>query len=330
MSTLLNPNDLGRIKASGAVLWRPGADGKDIELALIHRPRYDDWSFAKGKAEPGEHAVLTAVREVEEETAHRVVLGRRLPNTEYQVLGRDKRVKYWAAKIEEAGEFVPNHEVDELEWLSAEQARERLTSALDMGVLDAFLDGPLETFPIVLQRHGKAERRGSHYPDDLARPLAPAGQQQAITLAEVLAVYGADDLISSPAVRCVNTVKPYADLHAVPMKLDSALTEISYVHAPRAIVSWLRDLADRRTGTIVCTHGPLLDELIAAVLHGPGFADHKREPTLNGRPWDPAQADRWAKNDPIPAGSAWVLHFDASPAEDNRPPRLVAVDKLKV
>jgi 8-oxo-dGTP diphosphatase len=328
MSMPLSSEDQGRIKASGAVLWRPAADGKDLEIALIHRPRYDDWSFAKGKAEPGEHPVLTALREVQEETAYRVVLGRRLPGTESEGLGRPKRVKYWAARIAESGEFVPNHEVDEIEWLAAEEARERLTSTLDVVVLDALLSGPVETFAIVLQRHGKAERRSALYSDDLARPLAPAGRQQAIALAELLAVYGAEDLISSPAVRCVGTVRPYADLHGVELKLDSALTEISYVHAPRAIVSWLRELADRRTGTIVCTHGPLLDELISAVLYGPGFADAEQEPTLNGQPWNPEVADRWA-NDPLPTGCAWVLHFDAASGDGNGSPRLVAVDRLK-
>ena len=85
-----------RIKAAGAVLWRPGP--VDPRIALIHRERYDDWSFPKGKADPGEHALLTAVREVREETGVRAVLGRRLPNTEYEVLGRDKRVKYWSGR----------------------------------------------------------------------------------------------------------------------------------------------------------------------------------------------------------------------------------------
>jgi 8-oxo-dGTP diphosphatase len=255
------------------------------------------------------------------------VLGRRLPNTNYEVLGRPKRVKYWAARAAEGGSFAPNDEVDVLEWVSADEARMRLTSSLDVAVLDAFAAGPAATFPIVLQRHGKAERRGGLWSDDLARPLAPAGMQQAIALAELLAVYGTEDLISSPAIRCVSTVKPYADLYGVELRTDSALTEISYVHAPRAIVSWLRDLADRRTGTIVCTHGPLLSELIPAVLYGPGFTDPAREPTLNGRPWNVETADRWS-NDPLPAGCAWVLHFDAT-APDADSPSLVAVDRLK-
>ena len=325
------------VKAAGAVVWRPGpgpgpGPGSDgPEFALIHRDRYDDWSFAKGKAEPGEHALLTAVREVEEETGLRPALGRRLPNIEYEVLGRPKRVKFWAGPVAQAGAdlvFEPNDEVDDLEWLPAAEARKRLTSPLDRGVLDAFLAAPADTFPIILQRHGKAERRSAEYPDDLDRPLALAGQQQAMALAELLGVYGAEDLISSLAVRCVSTVRPYADWRGVELRTDSALTEISYIHAPRAIVAWLRDLANRRKGTIVCTHGPLLDELIAAALYNPNFTapDGMRGPTLNGRPWSNRQADRWT-SESLSTGCAWVLHFDAS--DTGASPRLVAVDRLK-
>ena len=327
MSTHLHDGlvDGSRVKAAGAVLWRPGPEGP--EFALIHRDRYDDWSFAKGKAERGEHALLTAVREVEEETGLRPVLGRRLPNTEYEALGRPKRVKFWAGPATKAAighTFTPNAEVDDLEWLPAAEARERLTSPLDLSVLDAFLAAPAETFPIVLQRHGKAERRSAEYPDDLARPLALAGEQQAIALAQLLAVFGAEDLVTSPAVRCVGTIRPYADWRGIEPRTDSALTEISYIHAPRAVVGWLRELADRRTGTVVCTHGPLLDELISAALYNPNFAvpDGMEGPTLNGRPWSTRLAARWT-NGSLPTGCAWVLHFDADSA------RLVAVDRLK-
>jgi 8-oxo-dGTP diphosphatase len=333
---LSSTNETSRVKAAGAVLWRPGSGpaAAGPEIALIHRERYDDWSFAKGKAEPGEHALITAVREVEEETGLRPVLGRRLPNTEYEALGRPKRVKYWSGRVAaasapgagEAG-FVPNDEVDALEWLPAAEAGKRLTSPLDVRVLDGFLAAPAETFAIVLQRHGKAERRGAEYPEDLARPLAAAGRQQAIALTELLAVYGTEQLVSSPAVRCVETVTPYAEWHGVRLRTDSALTEISYVHAPRAIVSWLRELADRRTGTVVCTHGPLLDELIGAVLYGPAFgpAAGLPGPWLNGRPWSEQVADHWT-NGSLSTGCAWVLHFDAAGPGS---PRLVAVDRLK-
>lgn len=324
----------GRVKAAGTVLWRPaagsGADAGGVEVALIHRPRYDDWSFPKGKQDEGEHLLLTALRETEEETGLRCVLGRRLPGTEYEVLGRGKRVKYWAARPLGEPRFAPNDEVDAIEWLPAAQARRRLTSPLDAVVLEGLLAAPVPTFPIVLQRHGKAERRGPEYPQDLARPLAAAGRGQAQALAALLPGYGAEEVVSSPAVRCLGTIRPLVDATGLPLCEDAALTEISYVHAPRAIVSWLTDLVGRRRGTIVCTHGPLLDELISAVLFNPGLGgssglDHG--PTLAGRPWSSETADRWA-NDPLPVGCAWVLHFDAT-AADGEAPRLLAIDKLK-
>ncbi len=317
--------DSGRIKAAGALLWRDGPDGP--EIAVIHRERYDDWSLPKGKFEPGEHALVTALREVQEETGHRVVLGRRLPNIEYPVLGRPKRVRFWAGHSADAVEFTANDEVDALDWLAPAAALDRLTRPLDRGVLEAFLRGPAHTFPVILQRHGKAEHRGPDYPDDLLRPLASHGQEQAVTLAELLSAYGRLRVISSPAVRCVATIRPYAEFRALEIEIDAALTEQAYVHAPRAVVSWLRDLTAHQEGVVVCTHGPVLDELIAAVLHGPGFGGSTRledGPTLNGKPWDPATADQWA-NESIPTGGAWVLHF----ALDPEAPGLVAVDKLK-
>lgn len=317
--------ETGRIKAAGALLWHDGPAG--IEIAVIHRERYDDWSLPKGKHEPGEHAVITAVREVEEETGHRIALGRRLPNIEYPVLGRPKRVRYWAGRSADAVEFAPNDEVDALDWLAPAAALDRLSRPLDRGVLEAFLRGPAHTFPVILQRHGKAEHRGPAYPDDLLRPLAPAGRQQAVTLAELLSAYGKLRVISSPAERCVTTIRPYAEFRALEIETDSTLTEQAYVHAPRAVVGWLRDLVARQEGAVVCTHGPLLDELIAAVLYGPGWGGSARlddGPTLNGKPWDTAVADQWA-NESITTGGAWILHF----APGDGAPGLVAVDKLK-
>lgn len=317
--------DSGRIKAAGALLWRDGPAG--LEIAVIHRERYDDWSLPKGKPEPGEHALVTALREVEEETGQRIVVGRRLPNIEYPVLGRPKRVRYWAGHSPEAIEFAANDEVDALDWLAPAAALDRLSSPLHRGVLEAFLRGPAHTFPLILQRHGKAEHRGPAYPDDLARPLAQLGRQQAVTLAELLSAYGRLRVISSPAERCVTTVRPYAEFRALEIETDATLTEQAYVHAPRAVVAWLGNLVRRQEGTVVCTHGPLLDELIAAVLYGPGFGGSARlddGPTLNGKPWDTATADQWA-NESISTGGAWVLHF----ALGGESPGLVAVDKLK-
>ena len=104
------------IHSAGAVLWRPAcglADGADV--LLVHRPKYDDWSLPKGKREPGEHVLLTAVREVLEETSVCAVLGPRLPTIEYLALGRPKRVDYWSA-TRPGAEAAPSHEIDAVAW----------------------------------------------------------------------------------------------------------------------------------------------------------------------------------------------------------------------
>lgn len=124
------------ITAAGAILWRPGLDGP--EVALIHRPKKSDWSFPKGKPEPGESVEETARREVFEETGMTPVLGTRLRPVRYLKGWRLKRVDYWSATVDIPVEFVVNSEVDQLEWLPVAAARERLTYRRDQRLLDTF------------------------------------------------------------------------------------------------------------------------------------------------------------------------------------------------
>ena len=132
------------ILAAGAVLWLPGREKKNGKgmrrprIALIHRPKYDDWSLPKGKLDPGESMTQAALREVEEETGLRCVLGVELPTQHYLAQGRPKEVRYWAA-VPAGGRFTPNREVDRLEWLPARKARARLTHDRDRLLVDALL-----------------------------------------------------------------------------------------------------------------------------------------------------------------------------------------------
>ncbi|MFF2780742.1 NUDIX hydrolase [Streptomyces sp. NPDC058052] len=127
------------VLAAGCVLWRPAAGGGPaIEIALVHRPKYDDWSHPKGKRKGGESAEECALREVLEETGHRCELGARLPTVHYPVAGRPKEVDYWAARALD-GAFVPGREVDRLHWLPPAAARTRLTQPRDRELLDALL-----------------------------------------------------------------------------------------------------------------------------------------------------------------------------------------------
>ncbi|MFD2691643.1 NUDIX hydrolase [Streptomyces phyllanthi] len=124
--------------AAGCVLWRRSPVAGDLEICLVHRPKYDDWSFPKGKLKRGEDPLTGAVREVEEETGFRCEPGPRLPTAHYLVNGRRKQVSYWAAEATD-GQFVPNREVDRLGWLPVTAARSRLTQIRDRQLVDELL-----------------------------------------------------------------------------------------------------------------------------------------------------------------------------------------------
>ncbi|WP_395361802.1 NUDIX hydrolase [Streptomyces sp. YH02] len=123
------------VRAAGCILWRPALSGHGVEIALVHRPKYDDWSHPKGKRKRTESAEACALREVLEETGQRCALGPRLPTVRYLVEGRPKVVEYWAARAL-GGTFTPSREVDRLVWLPPSAARLRLTQPRDRDLLD--------------------------------------------------------------------------------------------------------------------------------------------------------------------------------------------------
>jgi 8-oxo-dGTP pyrophosphatase MutT (NUDIX family) len=124
------------VRAAGGVVWRRGPDG--VEVLLIHRPRYRDWSFPKGKVKAGESDEEAALREVEEEVGLRPALGRELESTSYRDLkGRKKRVRYWAMELPEGAEPITGDGVDDLRWLPVPEAMEQLSWGRDQAVLDS-------------------------------------------------------------------------------------------------------------------------------------------------------------------------------------------------
>ena len=121
---MTNRGDL--VRAAGGLVTRPAGDG--VEVLLVHRPRYDDWSLPKGKAEPGEPDEETARREVEEETGYRCALGEEVASQRYvDRRGRDKAVRYWRMTVEREGAWAPNDEVNDRRWLTIAEAVDRLT-----------------------------------------------------------------------------------------------------------------------------------------------------------------------------------------------------------
>ncbi|MFF2504860.1 NUDIX hydrolase [Streptomyces sp. NPDC058067] len=133
-----NNGDNDVIRAAGCVLWRRSPYDDGLEVCLVHRPKYDDWSHPKGKLKRREDALAGALREVEEETGFRCAPGARLPTAHYVANGRPKRVEYWAAEATD-GTFRPNREVDRIAWLSPTAARHRLTQPRDRTLVDALL-----------------------------------------------------------------------------------------------------------------------------------------------------------------------------------------------
>src|ERR1700735_4345025 len=212
------------IKAAGAVAWRPGADGRR-EILLVHRRKYDDWSLPKGKVEPGEALPVTAVREVLEEGGAHLALGRRLASVRYNVGGRPKRVHYWSAAVASLDDrAVPNDEVDQIEWIDADRASERISYNRDNAVIADFARLPAQTVPIILLRHAKAVGKSGWRRADERRPLDDAGRADAKALAELLACFGPRArLITSPAARCGETLRPFRELSGVPVAEEAAV-----------------------------------------------------------------------------------------------------------
>jgi 8-oxo-(d)GTP phosphatase len=250
------------VRAAGAVVWRDGPGG--IEVAVVHRPKYDDWTLPKGKCEPGEHVLLTAVREVEEETGQQVTLGRRLSPSYYKVDGRPKRVDYWAGQVAgPATPFVPGHEVDDLAWLPMAAAAQQLTYERDLAVLEEFAGGPALTTPLVLLRHASAGSKSSWGGADLARPLDTRGAADADRLARLLSCFGVGRVISSAAERCVATVRPFAALAGANIEIEPLFT-VGVQASLEAITLRAAALATEDGPVVVSAHRENLPLLMAS------------------------------------------------------------------
>jgi 8-oxo-dGTP diphosphatase len=253
------------VYAAGAVLWRPGdpdSKAKAVEVAVIHRPRYDDWSLPKGKVDPGETAPVGAVREVLEETGHRSHLGRRLAMVSYPIEQGVKKVHYWAARSK-GGEFTPGSEVDDLVWLPVADAMKKLDYPHDRKVLRRFAKHPADTHTVLVVRHGTAGSKSRFHGDDTKRPLDKRGRAQAEALVPQLLAFGATDVYAADRVRCHQTVEPLAAELGVAIHNEPALTEEAYTKSPKRGRHRALRIAAHKGTPVICSQGKVIPDLIA-------------------------------------------------------------------
>ena len=262
---------MSAVPAAGTIPWRV-RDG-ELQVALVHRPRYDDWSWPKGKLDKDEDWAAAAARETEEETGHTVRLGVPLPSSSYPFLDRDgsmqtKEVHYWAAEVIGGNGKLVN-EIDEVAWLGVGEAHARLHYARDRTQLRAVAalhhDGNLETWPLVIVRHARALPRSSWHKADWLRPLDDRGRGRAERMVPVLRAYAPKRLVTSPSTRCSQTLAPYAAASKMRLLGKPALSEEVFAEDPTRALILLDKLFARSAPVVLCTHGPLLGGLLERV-----------------------------------------------------------------
>jgi len=294
------------LQAAGGVLWRKSTDsGNGVEVAVVHRPRYDDWSLPKGKVDDGEHLAVTAHREVFEETGFCSALSQVLRPQEYPVTGPggqpvQKVVSFWAMRAgrrPEGSGWPRPDEIDELRWLSPETAEGLLSRDADRRTLQSFLAAPQVAMTVALVRHGSAhnKRRWSG-PDDF-RPLDARGRAEALRIAEVLPVFGPGRVLSALPSRCTATVQPLAARLGVPVELMSAFGEDDNPRNVDPAVAALDKVVAMGQAAVICSQGGVIPDVLAHIAERDGLS---------------------VAETPSRKGSAWVLSFADS--------RLVAAD----
>jgi 8-oxo-dGTP diphosphatase len=255
------------VAAAGGVLWRACSDGT-VETALVHRPKYGDWSLPKGKLDAGEHALPAAVREVTEETGEGVVLGRRSVQVRYTVPDGPKRVDYWLMQAC-GGRFDSNREIDELRWVPLAEAGDVVTYDHDRAVLaDAMRDDVPRAPTLVLVRHASAGSRSDWDGDDDLRPLDRKGVDQARRLAEVLPHFRPTAVFSATRTRCTQTVEPLAEKLGLEVQPLPAVGEQEFADDPQPGLAALARLLEPRTEpgvTVVCSQGGAIPSALMAL-----------------------------------------------------------------
>ena len=244
------------IEASGGLVVRPSPDRPQI--LIVHRPRYDDWTFPKGKNEPEEDPIDAALREVSEETGQQPRPIALVGETSYTVNGATKRIRWFGMRTNDPRPFTPNDEVDEIRWVDSGEARALLSYHHDRVLLDGVdLDALVTTGTMFLVRHGAAGDRSAWTEDDRSRPLSTKGGRHATGLMTTLADRRVEAIVTSPYLRCVQTVEPVAEAAGVAIVEHPALGEGEGGKATRELLIGLAG-----TNAVVCSHGDVIPAVV--------------------------------------------------------------------
>lgn len=258
--------------AAGAICWRE--ESGQLLVAIIHRSRYKDWSWPKGKVDAGETLPEAAVREIREETGLRVRLGIPLGVQKYKLQnGADKEVHYWAAKVTDealkTSTFKPDDEVEKIDWKTPDEARALLSYSHDAEILDVLLGahkaGQLRTKPFIVLRHAKATPRSDWSKGENTRPLLPLGLLQAQSLVGLLAAFGPKLVVTSPWRRCATTVAPYVKKLKVRLVERGQLTEFGNANGPKRTAKVVTRLLETDKAAVICSHRPALPTILDVV-----------------------------------------------------------------
>ena len=253
------------IRAAGAIIWRENSPF-DLEVLVIHRPQYDDWTFPKGKVDDGESPIAAAYREVKEETGVDAVFGQYLGTTSYKVEENKKKVKYWMARAKnDPTPFIPNAEVDKIEWVDSKTARHFLTHDEDRDLLDDFMSKERYASTLVLLRHAKAVKRSEWNDYDLDRPLNNDGVQQSHKLAKQLEPFGIQGIYSSDATRCFTTVEPFSQSSGVKVNVTKDLNEEEFDKSSKTSVDYVRQVMKFEGNHLVSGHNPIIPHVLSKI-----------------------------------------------------------------
>jgi hypothetical protein len=205
--------------------------------------------------------LLTAIREVGEETGAIAAASRRVGRVRYSVDGRSKVVRYWSMRYL-GGDFVPNDEVDSMAWLSAEQARDRLSYDTDRSMVDVVADSALPTSLVLLIRHARAGKRAAWKGEDILRPLDSIGRRQAIALAPLVGAFHPQRVVSADPLRCIQTVQPLVEQSGLSIEVDPAFSDEGYRQRSETARDALRTLIEADRVVAVSSQGEAIPGLI--------------------------------------------------------------------